>query len=222
MNLCTNAAYAMRGAMGVINISLQAITFDLTDLPEADMQPGDYVILSVRDTGSGMDEEVKKRIFEPFFTTKPVGEGRGLGYRWSMDCEGSSGNITVYSEPGRGSIFRVYLPKAGTDVAVKAEAFKPVPRGKERILFVDDEEIIVNSVRNMLEHLGYKVTTLMDSEEALKLFSANPSQFDLVMTDQTMPFMTGEDLGKEMMRIRADIPVILCTGYSDRSLRKRS
>ena len=105
--------------------------------------------------------------------------------------------------------------KADTGVAVEAEVLKPVPRGKERILFVDDEEIIVNSVRNMLEHLGYKVTALMDSEEALRLFSENPAQFDLVMTDQTMPFMTGEDLGREMMRLRPDIPIILCTGYSD-------
>jgi signal transduction histidine kinase/ActR/RegA family two-component response regulator/HAMP domain-containing protein len=216
MNLCTNAAYAMRGTTGVIEISLQTIAFGLMDLPEADMQPGEYVILSVRDTGSGMDEEVKKRIFEPFFTTKPVGEGTGLGLSVVYGIvKGHRGNITVYSEPGRGSIFRVYLPKADTGVVVEAEVLKPVPRGKERILFVDDEEIIINSVRNMLEHLGYKVTALMDSEEALRLFSENPARFDLVMTDQTMPFMTGEDLGKELMRLRADIPVILCTGYSD-------
>ena len=135
-----------------------------------------------------MDEEVKKRIFEPFFTTKPVGEGTGLGLSVVYGIvKAHRGNITVYSEPGRGSIFRVYLPKADTGVGVEAEVLKPVPRGKERILFVDDEEIIVNSVRNMLEHLGYKVTTLVDSEEALRLFSADPAQFDLVMTDQTMP-----------------------------------
>jgi DNA-binding NtrC family response regulator len=125
------------------------------------------------------------------------------------------GNITVYSEPGRGSVFKVYLPKAVTPVAEKAEAPKPIPKGKERVLFVDDEEIIVQSMRNMLERLGYKVTTVTESEEALKLFSGKPSEFDLVITDQTMPGMTGEELGKEFMRIRPDIPVILCTGYSD-------
>ena len=216
MNLCTNAAHAMRGKTGVIDISLQATTLGLMDLPEADMEPGEYVILSVKDTGSGMDAEVKKRIFEPFFTTKSVGEGTGLGLSVVYGIvKGHRGNITVYSEPGKGSIFRVYLPKVDTASVEEAEVLKPLPRGKERILFVDDEEIIVNSVRNMLEHLGYKVTTLMDSEEALKLFSANPWQFDLVMSDQTMPFMTGEDLGREMMRIRPDIPIVLCTGYSD-------
>jgi PAS domain S-box-containing protein len=216
INLCTNAAYAMRGTTGSIELSLQAITFGSTDLPEADMQPGDYLVLSVKDTGAGMEEEVRKRVFEPFFTTKPVGEGTGLGLSVVYGIVKSHrGRITVYSEPGRGSIFRVYLPKAETRVLEKAEAPKPIPKGKERILFVDDEEIIVKSVQNMLEHLGYNVTVAMDSEEALKLFSGKPSEFDLVMTDQTMPAMTGEDLGKELMRICPDIPVILCTGYSD-------
>ena len=216
MNLCTNAAYAMRGTTGSIDISLQGITFGSTDLPEADMQPGDYLVLSVKDTGSGMDEEVRKRIFEPFFTTKPVGEGTGLGLSVVYGIvKNHKGGITVYSEPGKGSIFKVYLPKVDTGASVAPETPKPIPRGNERILVVDDEEIIVNSVQNMLQHLGYKVTALMDSQEALKLFSEKPSEFDLVITDQTMPFMTGEDLGKELMRIRPDIPVILCTGYSD-------
>jgi PAS domain S-box-containing protein len=216
MNLCTNASYAMRGTMGSIDISLQATAFGSMDAPEQDMEPGDYLVLSVKDTGSGMDEETKKRIFEPFFTTKPVGEGTGLGLSVVYGIvKNHKGNITVYSEPGRGSIFRVYLPKADTGVSAKEEPFRPIPRGSERILFVDDEEFIVNSVGNMLRHLGYKVTVVMDSQEALKLFSENPSQFDLVITDQTMPFKTGEDLGKEVMRKRPDIPVILCTGYSD-------
>ncbi len=216
MNLCTNAAYAMRGTTGSINLSLRDITFGSEDLPEGDMHPGDYLMLSVEDSGCGMDEEVRKRIFEPFFTTKPAGEGTGLGLSVAYGIVKSHrGSITVYSEPGKGTIFKVCLPKAGTGVSAKVKTLEPIPRGNERILFVDDEEIIVHSVRNMLEHLGYQVTALMDSQEALNLFSANPSQFDLVITDQTMPFMTGEDLGRELMRIRSDIPVILCTGYSD-------
>ena len=216
MNLCTNAAYAMRGTMGSIDISLQGITFGSTDLPEADMQPGDYLVLSVKDTGSGMDEEMRKRIFEPFFTTKPVGEGTGLGLSVVYGIvKNHKGNITVYSEPGKGSIFKVYLPRVDTRTSVTPEAPKPIPRGNERILLVDDEEFNIKTVQNMLQHLGYKVTALMDSQDALRLFSENPSQFDLVITDQTMPFLTGEDLGKEVMRIRPDIPVILCTGYSD-------
>jgi PAS domain S-box-containing protein len=216
MNLCTNAAYAMRGTTGCIDISLQAVTFGLTDLPEPDMQPGDYLVLSVKDTGCGMDEEVRKRIFEPFFTTKPAGEGTGLGLSVAYGIVKSHrGRITVYSEPGRGSIFRVYIPRADTGTPRRVETLGPIPGGKERILLVDDEEMIVNSVRNMLQHLGYQVTALMDSQRALKLFSENPSQFDLVVTDQTMPLMTGEDLGKVLMNMRPDIPVILCTGYSD-------
>ena len=163
-----------------------------------------------------MDEEVRKRIFEPFFTTKPAGEGTGLGLSVVYGIvKNHKGGITVYSEPGKGSIFKIYLPRVDTGVAAAPETPKPILRGNERILVVDDEEIIVNSVRNMLQHLGYEVTALMDSQEALRLFSANPSQFDLVITDQTMPVMTGEDLGKELMRIRPGIPVILCTGYSD-------
>ena len=216
MNLCTNAAYAMRGKAGAIDLSLQSIIFDSNDLPEPDMQPGNYLVLSVKDTGCGMEEEVRKRIFEPFFSTKPSGEGTGLGLSVAYGIsKNHKGNITVYSEPGKGSIFRVYLPKVDTGLSVTAEIIKPFPRGSERILFVDDEEFVVSSVRNMLQQLGYKVTTLTDSREALKLFLTDPSQFDLVMTDQTMPLMTGEDLGKEMMRIRSDIPVVLCTGYAD-------
>ncbi len=151
MNLCTNAAYAMRGTTGSIDISLRGITFGSTDLPEVDMQPGDYLVLSVKDTGSGMDKEVSKRIFEPFFTTKPVGEGTGLGLSVVYGIlKSHRGGITVYSEPGKGSIFKVYLPKVDTGISVAPETPKPIPRGNERILLLDDEEMIVNSVRNML------------------------------------------------------------------------
>ncbi len=216
MNLCTNAAYAMRGRTGSIEICVQGITFGSDDLPESEMKAGDYLVLAIKDSGCGMDEEIRKRIFEPFFTTKPLGEGTGLGLSVVFGIvKDHMGHITVYSEPGKGSIFKIYLPKLDTGTSAEAEAFKPIPGGSERILFVDDEEIIANSVRKMLQRLGYQVAALMDSREALKLFSQDPSQFDLVIADQTMPFMTGKDLGREVMRLRPDIPVILCTGYGD-------
>ncbi len=216
MNLCTNAAYAMRGTTGAIDISLQGTVFRSDDLPDPDMTPGEYLVVAVKDTGCGMDEEVRKRIFEPFFTTKPTGEGTGLGLSVVYGIvKNHKGHITVYSEPGKGSIFKVYLPKVETEASEKGKTIKPIPKGDERILFVDDEEFILHSTTNMLQRLGYKVTAFQDSREALKVFTSDPSQFDLVMTDQTMPFMTGENLGKEIMQIRPDIPVILCTGYAD-------
>jgi CheY-like chemotaxis protein len=217
MNLCTNAAYAMRGTMGNLEISLRKTAFGPDDvLPDAEMSLGDYLVLSVKDTGCGMDPEVRNRVFEPFFTTKPPGEGTGLGLSVVYGIvKGHKGGITVATEPGKGSVFEVFLPWADIGLPVEAQSPEPIVAGNERILFVDDEELITVSVKNMLQSLGYTVTALTDSSAALKLFSENPSQFDLVLTDYTMPVMTGEALGKEMMRIRPDIPVVLCTGYPD-------
>jgi CheY-like chemotaxis protein len=217
MNLCTNAAYAMRGTMGNLGISLQNITFGANDpLPDSEMTPGDYLVLSVKDTGPGMDPEVKNRIFEPFFTTKPTGEGTGLGLSVVYGIVKShKGGITVATEPGKGSVFQVFLPQADKGISTQAESPEPIVGGNERILFVDDEELIVISVQSMLQGLGYKVTAVTNSRDALRLFSENPSQFDLVITDYVMPLMTGEALAEEMMRIRSDVPVVLCTGYNE-------
>jgi two-component system CheB/CheR fusion protein len=217
MNLCTNAAYAMRGTMGNLGISLQNITFGANDpLPDSEMTPGDYLVLSVKDTGPGMDPEVKNRIFEPFFTTKPTGEGTGLGLSVVYGIVKShKGGITVATEPGKGSVFQVFLPQADRGISMQAESPQPIVGGNERILFVDDEELIVISVQSMLQGLGYKVTAVTNSRDALRLFSENPSQFDLVITDYVMPLMTGEALAEEMMRIRSDVPVVLCTGYNE-------
>ncbi|MBN1653236.1 MAG: response regulator [Deltaproteobacteria bacterium] len=216
MNLCANAAYAMKGSVGSIDIRLQNVKLQQDALPSKDMRPGDYLLVSIKDTGCGMDEEVQKQIFEPFFTNKPAGEGTGLGLSVAYGVAKShGGNITCISEPGKGSVFCVYLPRVDTETSESAESATPICGGNERILVVDDEETIVESVRNMLQRYGYQVTALADSREALKLFKEKPLLFDLVITDQTMPFITGESLGRELMLLRPNIPVILCTGFSD-------
>ena len=217
MNLCTNAAYAMREAGGKLEISLGRITLGPGDpLPEADAPPGDYVVLSVRDTGTGMEEEVKERIFEPFFTTKPREHASGLGLSVVYGIvKGHKGSIMVLSQPGKGSVFRVFLPKADIVDSTQEELSGPVPRGNQRILFIDDEEILAEMGRSMLERLGYNVVVETDSTEALRNFADHPDKFDLVITDQTMPKMTGVTLAEKLLQIRPDIPIILCTGYSN-------
>jgi CheY-like chemotaxis protein len=181
-----------------------------------DLPPGQYVRLTVKDTGTGMDRETMKRIFEPFFTTKQVGEGTGMGlavvYGIVKDL---NGDITVESAPGIGSTFQVYFPKAGTEAASEAMPADERPDDRDHVLFVDDEDLLAELGKEMLEKLGYSVTALTDSTEALKHFSSDPSRFDFVITDQTMPHMTGLTLARELLKIREDIPIILCTGHSD-------
>jgi CheY-like chemotaxis protein len=217
MNLCTNAAYAMRETGGKLEISLGGVTLGADDqLPEADTSPGDYVVISVRDTGAGMSEEVKERIFEPFFTTKPREHASGLGLSVVYGIVKShKGSIMVLSEPDKGAVFRVFLPKADIVDSPQKEAPGPVPQGSQRILFIDDEEILGEMGRTMLERLGYNVAVQTDSTQALRDFAEHPDQFDLVITDQTMPKMTGVTLAEKLLQIRPDIPIILCTGYSD-------
>lgn len=217
MNLCTNAAYAMRETGGKLEISLGSITLGPDDqLPEADTPPGDYVVISVRDTGIGMDEAVKERIFEPFFTTKPREQASGLGLSVVYGIVKShKGSIMVLSEPGKGSVFRVFLSKADTVGSTEKETSGPVPRGNQRILFIDDEKILAEMGRSMLERLGYSVVVQTDSTQALRDFADHPDAFDLVITDQTMPKVTGMALAEKLLRIRPDIPIVLCTGYSD-------
>ena len=183
---------------------------------QPDLPAGDYVRLTVSDTGCGMSPEVMSRIFEPYFTTKAEGEGTGLGLAVVHGIVKShQGTINVYSEPGKGTVFHVYLPqieRAANEQRELDEA--PLPIGDERILFVDDEPILANLGKLMLETLGYAVVTRTSGVEALELFRDNPGSFDLVITDMTMPRMTGAELARELMRIRADIPIILCTGFS--------
>ena len=219
MNLCTNAYHAMREKGGILEIKLASVTIDeKTASQTKGLQSGEhYILLSVRDTGEGMDEKTIERIFEPFFTTKKVGEGTGLGLSAVHGIIlGYGGRITVESQPGKGSTFNIYLPQ--TEIKNKKtieKVYAPLPKGNEHILFVDDEEDIANLYKQILENLGYKVTAKTDSLDTITEFKTNYDKYDLVITDQTMPNMTGAELAKEMLTIRPDIPIILCTGYSE-------
>ena len=174
------------------------------------------MVISVRDTGIGMDEAVKERIFEPFFTTKSREHASGLGLSVVYGIVKShKGSIMVLSQPGKGSVFRVFLPRADIVESTQEEASGLVPHGSQRILFIDDEEILAEMGRSMLERIGYSVVVQTDSTEALRDFAKHPDKFDLVITDQTMPKMTGVALAEKLLQIRPDIPIILCTGYSD-------
>ena len=218
MNLCTNASHAMREKGGILELSIEEVDLDTHDVASyPGLTTGAYVRLSVSDTGHGMNRRVMKRIFDPYFTTKEKGVGTGLGLA-VVDgiVKTHGGAITAYSEPEKGATFHVYLPRIEhPEAAVEAEGIEPFPTGHERILFVDDEKVLVDIGKQMLERLGYQVTPRTSSTEALEAFRAQPEKFDLVITDQTMPNMTGETLAKELTQIRPDIPVILCTGYSE-------
>ncbi|HEY3276726.1 MAG TPA: PAS domain S-box protein [Syntrophorhabdaceae bacterium] len=216
MNLATNASFAMRGKGGILGIGTTDIDFGPdSPVPDEDLEPGEYVQLIVSDTGRGIEPQVIQRVFEPFFTTKKTGEGTGMGLAVVYGIVQSlDGTITVESEPGEGSTFRVCLPAARTGEPVEEAERGPIPRGSERILFVDDEEALTEWGQTTLERLGYIVTALTDSMEALTLFSDDPSRFDAVILDQTMPALTGLNLALNLLEIRPDIPIILCTGHS--------
>ena len=218
MNLCTNAGHAMLGKDGMLSVCLSEVEFDSSfRIKHFDIKPGPYLKLSISDTGHGMSASLMERIFDPFFTTKEKGKGTGMGLSVVHGIVKShNGTIHVYSEPGEGSTFNVYLPIIEKQLEQKIIAEKPIPTGTEHILFVDDEESLINMGKQLLVSLGYDVTTRISSIEALELFKTRPDTFDLVITDLTMPNMTGDELAKQLMAIRSDIPVILCTGFSTR------
>ncbi|MBI5855247.1 MAG: PAS domain S-box protein [Nitrospirae bacterium] len=216
MNLCSNAAQAMQERGGTLEICLEEVEvrqpFATAHPP---LKPGPHICLTVRDTGVGMTREVLARIFDPFFTTKKVGEGTGLGLSAALGIVTSHrGTITAQSEQGRGSTFSVYLPKLVSVADPAVDSTTAVRGGSERILFVDDETMLARLAEQMLGTLGYRVTAMTDPVLALGQFRNTPDAFDLVMTDHTMPGMTGEALTRELRRIRPDLPVILCTGYT--------
>lgn len=224
MNLGTNAAYAMRESGGVLQVN--TCYRDLTErdiAPTSQLQPGRYIQLEVADSGSGVPSELLNRIFDPFFTTKPQGEGTGMGLAMVHGIVGSmGGEITARSELGEGATFTLLLPLAGKARQEEAGEEEAAVTGQGRILLVDDEEDLVAINTQLLEDLGYKVTGLTDSRTALKAVASTPDAFDLIVTDQTMPGLTGAKLAEAVYAIRPDLPVILCTGYSEvlRSIRE--
>ncbi len=217
MNLCTNAYQAMREGDGLLEIRLDPVRIGDAGARQGELPPGEYVRLTVRDTGPGMEQLVLARIFEPYFTTRAKGEGTGLGLAVVHGIvKQYRGHVRVESVVGRGTSFEVYLPVAAEcDEAAAGAGERAIPQGHgERILLVDDDTLVIGTTQRILESLGYRVTALSDAGRAWELFAADPSCFDLVLTDQTMPRMTGSELAGRMLALRPDLPVILCTGYS--------
>lgn len=216
MNLYTNAYQAMQGNGGTLTISIDKVT--LGDNLALNLKNGTYCKISVKDTGRGMDRKTQKRIFEPFFTTKPVGEGTGMGLSVVHGIvRRCSGAIQVESLPGKGACFDVYLPLAQKPGFKKRKKDPEISviKGKGHILFVDDDAQICDSQKKALQLLGYTVTAVQDSRVAEEVFSKNPKQFNLLILDLNMPHLNGFDLAERIIKIRADIPIILTTGYPD-------
>ena len=218
MNLCTNAYHAMQENGGLLTVSLQCKEFPTaSDLPAADMQPGNFVELKVSDTGHGIPLENLGRIFDPYYTTKTRGKGTGLGLAVVHGIvKASHGAIIAESRPNAGTTFSVFLPAVHSEEQAVLDDEEALPGGNERILLVDDEPALIDVERQLLNRLGYSVTSRTSSTEALKLFSKGPGNYDLVITDMTMPELTGDNLVRELLKIRADIPIVLCTGFSER------
>jgi PAS domain S-box-containing protein len=217
LNICTNAAHAMRDHGGLLEICMKRLDIDQDSAGQyRNLNPGEYYLMTISDTGCGMTPEVVSRVFEPFFTTKEPGEGTGLGLSVAHGIiRDHGGTIGVYSEPGRGTTFKVYLPAAqGQFIPRQAEEAGDLLMGRERILLVDDERTLVDLTRQMLERLGYQVEAFDSSPAALAAYLAAPDRFDLIITDQTMPRLTGAELAVEALKVRPDLPIIILTGYS--------
>jgi signal transduction histidine kinase/ActR/RegA family two-component response regulator len=218
MNLCTNAYHAMQETGGTLEVTLKEIDMSYEQSMErVGMKVGRHLELTVKDAGHGMGAEVLERIFEPYFTTKELGKGTGLGLSVIHGIiKNHGGDISVSSQLGKGTTFTVYLPVIDDiDVAIEPVKTAAATQGNEHILLIDDEEQIIDIEQQILERLGYKVTPKTDSQEALEEFAAQPEKFDLVITDMTMPKMTGDQLARKLMDIKPDISVILCTGFNE-------
>jgi CheY-like chemotaxis protein len=221
LNLCTNAVQAMNGSRGTLTVTVEPVTVAPAFAEQHRLKPGDYVRLTVSDTGCGMDPTTLARLFEPFFTTRSAGTGTGLGLAVVQDIVNSHhGAIVVTSVMGRGSSFDLYFPQPGVVAEESPATGQPAVRSRvapghgERILFVDDEEYLAQMGVALLARLGYRVSAFTDPEQAWAAFAAEPAAFAALVTDLTMPGLKGTDLASRMRQVRPDLPVILTTGYS--------
>ncbi len=215
INLCSNAAHAMRDMGGKLEVKLNNINDQSTD-PDGELKLEGFVQLVVKDYGQGIAPEIQERVFDPFFSTKNPGEGTGLGLSVVHGIVAShEGKITLKTEPGKGTIFSIHFPGIEKGQARIFKEERPLPSGSETILFIDDEEALVDAGKRMLERLGYHVHPATHAKEALKIFKMQPDAFDLIITDLTMPHMTGIELSKSILDIRPHMPIIICTGFSN-------
>jgi CheY-like chemotaxis protein len=218
MNLATNALHAMRESGGMLSISLSNVFLEVPrHFLSMSIEPGDYLHLQVSDTGCGMPQTVVERIFEPYFTTKKIDEGTGLGMAVVMGIiKSHKGLIEVASAVGKGTRFDIYLPLTAEETAAKENGYAPLPMGQgERVLLVDDEFLFLEVIKESLQLLGYEVTACSSSLYTLEVFASAPRDYDLLITDQTMPEMTGVQLIQKIRQLDKNLPTILCTGYSE-------
>lgn len=218
MNIITNAYHAMEEKGGILTVLLKEFDLKSSDVPMIGLTPGSYAHLTISDTGHGIPAKMMEKIFDPYFTTKKKGKGTGLGLSVVHGIVKShKGEISVYSEIGQGTTFNIYLPlmkkTKGPDSTAK---IPPLATGHERILLVDDEPAVAELEKKMIERLGYKVTMCDNSIEALKTFNSAPDTFDLIISDMNMPNLPGDQLTLELKKIRPDIPILICTGFSER------
>ncbi|MFO7886133.1 MAG: response regulator [Desulfobacteraceae bacterium] len=225
MNLITNAYHAVESTGGNITVKLQEVVFSHGDAPDGRLSSGRYAVLSVCDTGTGIDPAVMNKIFDPYFTTKEKGRGTGLGLATVYGIvKAHGGDIRVHSELKKGSSFHIYLPvleKPSADGAPEKQQ-QSLPTGAEHILLVDDEKPVLQLEKQILERLGYSITSFSSSVDALAAFRTDPSCFDLIISDMNMPNLNGMQLAEKLIEIRSDIPVIICTGFSERINREIS
>jgi CheY-like chemotaxis protein len=217
VNLCSNAKHSMAETGGTLTVRLQEVDIaaDRSDAP-AELEPGLYIRLEIADTGEGMDKKTLQRIFDPYFTTKEKGIGTGLGLAVVRGIiKKYGGSIHVTSQPGKGTVFTVFLPRLSEPEPTADAVADPLPSGTEKLLIVDDEEALVELDGEMLRTLGYAVECHTNPIQALETFRRHPDRFDLVITDMTMPQMTGVELARNLLDIRPNIPIVLCTGFNE-------